>query len=684
MDRVQETADVAETDLLNMHIDYTEPEPKHEPKHEPRHEHEQEQEHTHSVDNDADDEDDIGEDEDHDAEQDSDFVLTPTSARSISPPLSVRSRTPSPVAFTPEPAPELAPASPALESLPSSQPRSRALSSASSATSAVGYDTADTIYESNVSSDNGFRGLVHKGRRHCIVMSYDENEDEKGNRELVAKLESVTESDDECDLPKLKRSRHARRRNIVMDDEDMDDVPLVELCAQAKKAAEAVQAQAVTPSSTTTQTLAVAPSSTTLLTQTIAIAPPATLNLDGSAVAAEFFEKLRDDDYHDSFPNIIASLKTNPAAFPLLIDSKEETMCMPTNRDPFSTMKPHPEAQRLHPHALDNAVSDGDHLLVHQRKWNSKTGNYDVSRKSQLKLNAPRGRISCRLARKVPDMEKEWMTVGMRASSRRAGPTTTTNNYNNGADDETAPLTLEQQMAKPYLSYHGVTLTHDDVHVLRSDWLTDNNITFWEEYLEHEILPKYPQARIELLRASFSLVLMAQKIDTAREALPKFKDITHIFLPISDAALADMRGGSRRTTDAGSHWSLLLISVIDGVAFHYDSMNACNLRAARNVTARMAVLLGRPLRFRDIEDTPQQANGNDCGVFVCVLMRFLLVKRLLNAHAREKVSMSLGGKMIDAQGGRQEMLRIIENLRREGERRRSASPFAKKEVPRIE
>jgi sentrin-specific protease 8 len=63
----------------------------------------------------------------------------------------------------------------------------------------------------------------------------------------------------------------------------------------------------------------------------------------------------------------------------------------------------------------------------------------------------------------------------------------------------------------------------------------------------------------------------------------------------------------------------------------------------------------------------------DCGVFVCILMRHLLIKRLLNASASEKVSMSMAGKMIDANGGRKEMLKIIDSLRKDGGRRRSVS-----------
>ena len=123
--------------------------------------------------------------------------------------------------------------------------------------------------------------------------------------------------------------------------------------------------------------------------------------------------------------------------------------------------------------------------------------------------------------------------------------------------------------------------------------------------------------------------------------------------------------------EGGSHWSLLLVSALDGVAFHYDSLGGSNYSEANLAAKKMAQILNKPLRFINLEDCPQQENGSDCGVFVCLLMRHLLVKRLLCANAREKVSMSMGGKMVDSNGGRKEMLRIIESLRKEGERRRS-------------
>ncbi|GJC83233.1 NEDD8-specific protease 2 [Colletotrichum liriopes] len=208
-------------------------------------------------------------------------------------------------------------------------------------------------------------------------------------------------------------------------------------------------------------------------------------------------------------------------------------------------------------------------------------------------------------------------------------------------------------------------ITYEDIKALKNDWLTDNNIAFWEEWLEREILPKYPQARICLLRPSMTFLLMKEPdMRQIRSALPDFSKTTHIFLPINDARNVAQAEG-------GSHWSLLLVSAIDGVAFHYDSLGGANYAEGRLATHKMSEILGRPLRYLNLEDSPQQENGSDCGVFVCILMRHLLVKRLLSANAREKVSMSMANKLIDSHGGRKEMLKIIESLRKEGERRRS-------------
>ena len=191
-------------------------------------------------------------------------------------------------------------------------------------------------------------------------------------------------------------------------------------------------------------------------------------------------------------------------------------------------------------------------------------------------------------------------------------------------------------------------------------------IAFWEEYLEREELSQYPNSNIVLLRPSMSFMLM-QTPDplTLKSALPDFSKTTHVFLPINDCRNVEVAEG-------GSHWSLLLVSVIDGVAFHYDSLSPSNEDEARHATRALGQLLGRPgLRFLNLDDSPQQENGSDCGVYVCLQMKHLLLRRLLRHTAKDKVTMSMAGRHIDAAGGRKEMLKTIEDFRREGQRRRS-------------
>ncbi|KAF2209915.1 hypothetical protein CERZMDRAFT_113639 [Cercospora zeae-maydis SCOH1-5] len=216
-----------------------------------------------------------------------------------------------------------------------------------------------------------------------------------------------------------------------------------------------------------------------------------------------------------------------------------------------------------------------------------------------------------------------------------------------------------------YLSYYDIRLTREDVDSIKNDWLTDNAISFWQEYLEREKLIHYPKANIVLLRPTMSFMLQkTQDPVSLKSALPNFDRTTHVFLPINDCQ-------SVTTAEGGSHWSLLLVSCIDGVAFHYDSLNNSNYHDGRLAATKISQLLGKPLHFINLQDSPQQDNSMDCGVYVCLLMQHLLISRLLKAHAQDKISMSMRGKEVDAAGGRKEILRVIEARRKEGERRRS-------------
>jgi hypothetical protein len=160
------------------------------------------------------------------------------------------------------------------------------------------------------------------------------------------------------------------------------------------------------------------------------------------------------------------------------------------------------------------------------------------------------------------------------------------------------------------------------------------------------------------------MLLQTPDPHSLREALPDFSRTTHVFLPINDCR-------NVMQAEGGTHWSLLLVSIIDSIAFHYDSLPPGNSSEAYQVTQKLGALLNRHIQFIQLRDAPIQENSSDCGIFVCLNMRHLLLKRLLRANSNEKISMSLAGRHVDAAAGRKEIAKIIEGFRKEGVRRRS-------------
>lgn len=194
------------------------------------------------------------------------------------------------------------------------------------------------------------------------------------------------------------------------------------------------------------------------------------------------------------------------------------------------------------------------------------------------------------------------------------------------------------------------------MNTVRDDWLTDNIIAFWEEWLEHEVLVDHPRVKVILLRPSMAFMLMqAPDVNTIRDALPDMTRSTHIFLPINDNADVEKAEG-------GSHWSLLLVSINDRLAFHYDSMYPHNEDEGKKAADQLSQLmrLDAPLKFVNLERTPQQGNNSDCGVFVCLLMKHLLVEKLLKNHHGQRVDMSVESRQVNAAQGRRHLKDLID------------------------
>ena len=189
----------------------------------------------------------------------------------------------------------------------------------------------------------------------------------------------------------------------------------------------------------------------------------------------------------------------------------------------------------------------------------------------------------------------------------------------------------------------------------------------YRRWLKHEYLdrPEFKSANIVLLPPSMSFMLaQANDPTTLKSTLPNLDRVSHVFMPVTDNEHPELAEG-------GSHWSLLLVSVPDRTAFHYDSLSSHNVQFAHRATHKLAVLLAVDLDFKDLTDSPQQENGSDCGVFVCWFMKHLLLRRLLKHLKSDRISMSMGGLTVRSSDARKEMLATIEEFRRVGEKRRS-------------
>ncbi|EEP82881.1 conserved hypothetical protein [Uncinocarpus reesii 1704] len=193
-----------------------------------------------------------------------------------------------------------------------------------------------------------------------------------------------------------------------------------------------------------------------------------------------------------------------------------------------------------------------------------------------------------------------------------------------------------------YLTYHDISLTNEDVDTLKNDWLTDN---VGANGSAHSVSQAnmFKTGQVPRARSHFTI--------SNHQHHPPTTHLTE--------------------AEGGTHWSLLLVSVVDGVAFHYDSLPPGNRNEALRVAQKVSMILDRGFRFVQLDDSPVQENSSDCGVFVCLTMRHLLINRLLKACTSEKVSMSLGGKKVNASAGRREMVRIIDRFRKKKDHKSS-------------
>ncbi|KAK9367387.1 hypothetical protein V1509DRAFT_566721 [Lipomyces kononenkoae] len=204
------------------------------------------------------------------------------------------------------------------------------------------------------------------------------------------------------------------------------------------------------------------------------------------------------------------------------------------------------------------------------------------------------------------------------------------------------------------LEYYDVS----DFDNLRDDqWFNDNNLTFWYEYLERsEVYTSLDQPEeIVLLRPSmvFLLAQSANPFDL-KGVLPLLDKTRFIFLPINNNANVDLAEG-------GSHWSLLVVDTKKKTGYYYDTLEDINVQEAEIVAKKLTKLLEIGKLILYSMPTPQQTNGSDCGVMVCMLSSNVLQK-IVDAGVSGDLDMHIAENAISASCGRQLMSYTILDL----------------------
>ncbi|KAI1812801.1 hypothetical protein GGS20DRAFT_556440 [Poronia punctata] len=199
-------------------------------------------------------------------------------------------------------------------------------------------------------------------------------------------------------------------------------------------------------------------------------------------------------------------------------------------------------------------------------------------------------------------------------------------------------------------------------------WLEDTNIALYFELLSQELLPNDLKGHVILLNPSVAFYVMhSSSIDNINAVLPDLSSASCIFVPINNNTNLDSTGGS--------HWSLLLVDCQSRTSTHYDSLNGANNAWAERASKVLGDLLFgsggvtdvyKPMLGFSSVPSPQQVDGDSCGIIVLCLARYFILHMLSPEFKglQDFRTLSLGDIQVDPKEARGEILDIIQSLRK--------------------
>jgi sentrin-specific protease 8 len=202
------------------------------------------------------------------------------------------------------------------------------------------------------------------------------------------------------------------------------------------------------------------------------------------------------------------------------------------------------------------------------------------------------------------------------------------------------------------LNFHEALLHKSDIDLLSGpDWLNDNIISFYFEYLEK--IAYKNEGKFLFVSPDVTQCLKISPSDDLSVFLDplQVKKRDFIFLVLNNCVRTDSPGGT--------HWSLLVYSKPEDTFFHFDSSARSNFKQAWKLASNLFKYLSSYGKsdFQEL-DSLQQANGYDCGIHV--LCNVDLIADFCAKYKRVKGCGKVGACSVATK--RAEVLHLIQSL----------------------
>lgn len=172
---------------------------------------------------------------------------------------------------------------------------------------------------------------------------------------------------------------------------------------------------------------------------------------------------------------------------------------------------------------------------------------------------------------------------------------------------------------KVILSYHDVLLRESDVATLNpNQWLNDQIISFWFEYLLREVYSSFankihfmPPEMVQLIRAAAGDNMSPNEVDSVL-GISQLMNKKVVFFAINDSSI-------NTTSVGGHHWSLLVLFPESSQFVHYDSINDSGNEGSALEVIKVMVHIIPSLKTNLIQGACEaQNNSSDCGIHVLI------------------------------------------------------------------